>query len=110
MTWKRLRATLVGRTTGPATGRSASAGMSRATSVKKGDYFARYGEQARAVLEAVLSKYADDGVEDIADLGVLKVAPLTALGTPKEIVDRFGGRDGYLKAVRELERELYRAS
>ena len=40
-------------------------------------------------------------------MGVLKVQPLTALGTPVEIVDRFGGREPYLKAVRELEDELF---
>jgi type I restriction enzyme R subunit len=68
----------------------------RANNVKKRNYFTKYGEQARAVLEAVLAKYADEGVEDIADIAVLKVAPLTNLGTPLEIIQRFGGKDGYI--------------
>jgi type I restriction enzyme, R subunit len=82
----------------------------RANNVRKRNYFTKFGEQARAVLEAVLAKYADEGVEDIADIAVLKVAPLTQLGTPMEIIQRFGGKDGYLKAVRELEAELYRVA
>jgi type I restriction enzyme R subunit len=79
----------------------------RADNVKKRNYFTKYGDQARAVLEALLAKFADEGVEDIADIAVLRVAPLTDLGTPMEIIQRFGGRDGYVKAVRELEAELY---
>jgi len=82
----------------------------RANNVKKRSYFTRYGEQARAVLEALLAKYADEGVDDIEDVGVLKVQPLTKFGTPMEIVNAFGGRDAYLAAVRALENELYRAS
>jgi type I restriction enzyme R subunit len=82
----------------------------RANNVKKRDYFTKYGEQARAVLEALLAKYADEGVDDIEDMGVLKVSPLASLGTPKELTDAFGGRLGYLAAIRELEDELYRAS
>jgi type I restriction enzyme R subunit len=75
--------------------------------VRKRNYFTKYGEQARAVLEALLAKFADEGVEDIADIAVLRVAPLTQLGTPMEIIQRFGGKEGYVKAVRELEAELY---
>lgn len=82
----------------------------RANNVKKRDYFTKYGEQARAVLEALLAKFADEGVEDIADISFLRVAPLSDLGTPLEIVQAFGGKDGYVKAVRELEAELYKAS
>jgi len=79
----------------------------RANNVRKRNYFTKYGDQARAVLEALLAKFADEGVEDIADIAVLRVAPLTQLGTPMEIIQRFGGKDGYVKAVRELEAELY---
>jgi type I restriction enzyme, R subunit len=82
----------------------------RATRVAAGSYFARYGEQARAVLEALLAKYADEGVDDIEDTGLLKVHPLTSFGTPVEIVNAFGGRDAYLAAVRALQNELYKAS
>ena len=79
----------------------------RADQVKKRDVFTRYGEKARAVLQALLEKYADEGVVP-DDLAVLRVQPLSALGTPVEIVKQFGGRDGYLAAVRALEAELYR--
>ena len=82
----------------------------RAANVRKRDYFTRYGETARAVLDALLTKYADEGIDDIEDINVLKVKPLTVLGTPIEIIQRFGGRDAYLAAVRALEDELYRAS
>ncbi len=82
----------------------------RANNVRKRNYFTKFGDQARAVLEAILAKYADEGVEDIADIAVLRVSPLTNLGTPMEIIQQFGGKDGYMKAVRELEEELYRSS
>jgi type I restriction enzyme R subunit len=82
----------------------------RANHVKKRDVFTRYGDKARAVLEALLAKYADEGVDDIEDVGVLRVEPLTRFGTPIEIVNAFGGRDAYVKAVRELEDALYLAS
>jgi type I restriction enzyme R subunit len=82
----------------------------RARRVREGDYFSRYGAQARAVLEALLDKYADEGIEDVERLDVLNVRPLTDLGSPLEIVRRFGGKAQYLSAVRDLERELYRAA
>ena len=79
----------------------------RALNVQKRDVFTRYGEKARAVLTALLEKYADEGVVP-DELAVLRVQPLTALGTPVEIVRQFGGRDAYVAAVRALEDELYR--
>lgn len=82
----------------------------RAEQVRKRDYFTRFGTEARAVLEALLAKYADEGVGPIERLDVLRVQPLNQLGTPPEIIDRFGGRDQYLAAVRELEQELYTAA
>jgi type I restriction enzyme R subunit len=82
----------------------------RANNVRKRDYFSRYGEQARQVLENLLEKYADEGIEDIEDLNVLKVAPFTEIGTPVEIIQAFGGRDSYLDALQRLSVELYRAS
>jgi len=75
----------------------------RAENVRKRDYFAQYGEQARAVLEALLEKYADEGIAPIEDISVLRVQPLNQLGTPLEIVKLFGSRDKYEQAVRELE-------
>jgi type I restriction enzyme R subunit len=82
----------------------------RAKKVREKDYFSKYGPAARAVLDALLDKYADEGVDDIEDIQMLKVRPLTGFGTPTEIVEKFGGRDGYLKAVRDLERALYTAA
>ena len=79
----------------------------RATQVKKRNVFAKYGEKAHAVLDALLQKYADSGITSLESLEILKVDPLTAHGTPVEIVKLFGGRDGYLTAIRELETALY---
>jgi len=79
----------------------------RAAKVKKRNVFAKYGDKARAVLEALLQKYADSGITSVESLEILKVDPLTAHGTPVEIVKLFGGRDGYLTAIRELETALY---
>ena len=79
----------------------------RADSVKKRNYFAKYGEQARAVLEALLDKYADEGIGTIETFNVLNVQPLTTFGTPVEIVRLFGGKTQYEKALRELETALY---
>ena len=81
----------------------------RAREVKKRNYFTKYGEQARQVLEALLDKYADEGIEPIEEPQILKISPFSELGTPMEIVKAFGGIQGYQKAVRDLERELYRA-
>jgi type I restriction enzyme R subunit len=81
----------------------------RADSVRKRDYFAKYGEQARAVLSALLDKYSDGGLEDIETMSVLKVQPLSELGSVMELVDSFGGADAYRAAVRELETALYSA-
>ena len=59
----------------------------RAENVQKRNDFTKYGEQARAVLEALLDKYADEGIDAIEDINVLKVQPLTSFGTPVEIVE-----------------------
>lgn len=82
----------------------------RAEQVRKRDYFARFGDKARAVLNALLDKYADEGIENIESLSVLKVQPLIELGTPLEIIGYFGGKEKYLEALRDLERELYKAA
>ena len=79
----------------------------RADNVRKRHYFAKYGEQARAVLEALLDKYTDVGVVHIEDTRVLTVSPFTSLGTPVELTRLFGGKVQYLTAVRELEEFLY---
>jgi type I restriction enzyme R subunit len=82
----------------------------RAEQVRKRDYFTKYGQQARAILEALLNKYADEGIENIEDINVLKVQPLNRLGTPTEIIKLFGSRQAYFGAIRELTEELYRAA
>jgi type I restriction enzyme R subunit len=79
----------------------------RADSVKKRNYFERYGEQARLVLEALLEKYADTGIENIEDPKVLQIDPFSKMGTPPELVKHFGDKAAYLRAVKELEDELY---
>lgn len=81
----------------------------RADAVRKRDYFTRYGPQARAVLEALLEKYADEGIESIEDLAVLRIRPFDDLGAPMELLGAFGGRDDYVSALRALEDELYAA-
>lgn len=79
----------------------------RANNVKKRNYFTKYGEQARNVLNALLDKYADEGIENIESMDVLKVNPVASFGSAVEIVAQFGGKSNYLKAVRELESQLY---
>jgi type I restriction enzyme R subunit len=79
----------------------------RADKVKKRNVFAKHGDKARAVLDALLQKYADSGITSVESLDILKVEPFTQHGTPIEIVKLFGGKPGYLKAIRELETELY---
>jgi len=79
----------------------------RAERVKKRNIFSKYGNQTRAVLEALLQKYADTGITSVESLEILKVAPLTGFGTPVEIVNLFGGKPAYLTAIRELEAALY---
>ncbi len=82
----------------------------RAKQVKKRDVFTQYGEQARKVLEALLDKYADEGIENIEDIKVLKVNPFEQFGTPTEIIQLFGGKSQYLQALSQLEQALYQAA
>ena len=79
----------------------------RAARVRKRDIFAKYGAKARAVLEALLDKYADAGIRSVESLEILKVDPLRAFGTPTEIIDFFGDKQAYLAAIRDLEAQLY---
>lgn len=80
----------------------------RAENVKKRDVFTKYGEQAKAVLDALLAKYADEGVMNLDDANVLRIAPFSELGTPLQLVKAFGGKDEFEKAVQELQAELYK--
>lgn len=80
----------------------------RANNVKKHHYFAKYEGKAREVIEALLEKYADQGVTAIDDIGDLNVSPFTEFGTPVEIVnDIFGGRDAYLEMLYSMQQALY---
>ena len=81
----------------------------RAENVRKRDFLSRYGGVARQVLEALLDKYMNAGIYEVENPGILKLDPFRRLGKPAKIADSFGGREGYLKAVRELEGELYKA-
>ena len=79
----------------------------RAEQVSKRDAFAKYSEQARAVLNALLDKYADAGIESIEDIKILTLDPFTRLGTAQELIGAFGGKKAYLDAIRSLECDLY---
>ncbi|CAH9017642.1 hypothetical protein NURINAE_00472 [Candidatus Nitrosacidococcus sp. I8] len=82
----------------------------RAKQVKKRDLFTQYGEQARKVLDALLNKYADEGIESIEDMKILKINPFNQLGTPMEIIHLFGGKPQYLQAIAQLEHALYQVA
>jgi type I restriction enzyme R subunit len=79
----------------------------RADNVRKRDVFTKYGDQARAVLEALLQKYQDQGVLNLDDPKVLQIPPFTAMGTPWQLIKQFGTRSDYEHAVRELQSALY---
>ncbi len=81
----------------------------RARNVQKRDVFAKYGPQARAVLDGLLAKYADEGVLNLDDANVLTISPFNSIGSVVQIVNLFGGKDGFDLAVHELQDELYRA-
>lgn len=79
----------------------------RARRVKQRNVFTEYGPVARKVIDALLDKYADEGIATIESNDVLRVQPLSGLGSPVELIKSFGGRPQYLQAVSALERELY---
>ena len=79
----------------------------RADNVKKRDVFTKYGPQARAVLEALLEKYRDEGILNLDDANVLKIAPFSAMGSVVQLIKAFGGREGFEAAVHELQDVLY---
>jgi type I restriction enzyme R subunit len=80
----------------------------RANNVKKRNYFTKYGEQARIVLDALLDKYADKGISSIENPKVLNLKPFKDIGTPMEIINNvFGGKANYENALQELEQELF---
>ncbi|MGL1461490.1 EcoAI/FtnUII family type I restriction enzme subunit R [Vibrio parahaemolyticus] len=80
----------------------------RAENVKKRNYFIKYGETAQQVLNNLLDKYADEGVQEIENIHVLKVKPFDEMGRPLEIIKKgFGGKPQYLEAVQDLEAAIY---
>jgi len=79
----------------------------RAEQVRKNDYFQQYQGVSRQVLDALLDKYTDAGIEPIEDVKILTLAPFSQIGAPVELIDGFGGKPGYTRAVRDLEDALY---
>lgn len=80
----------------------------RVNNVKKRNYFTKYGEQARAVLNALLDKYADSDIISVENARVLKLKPFSDYGTPMEIINNmFGGKENYYQAIKELEDKLF---
>lgn len=79
----------------------------RAENAKKRDVFNRYGDQARAVLEALLEKYADEGVLTLDDTNILQINPFSHMGTPIELMRAFGKKPDYLRAIHDLQEALY---
>lgn len=81
----------------------------RAENVKKRHYLYKYSDVAQQVIEALLDKYANDGIKEIEDTKVLQLKEFAKIGSPMKIVKAFGGKDAYQKAVHELENEIYYA-
>ncbi len=79
----------------------------RAENVRKRNVFTKYGAQARAVLEALLQKYQDQGVFNLDDPKVLQIPPFTTMGTPMQLIKEFGTRQDYEQAVHEMQSALY---
>lgn len=79
----------------------------RAENVKKRDFLDKYSGAAREVLEALLDKYMNTGIYEIEKTEILKLDPFMRMGKPQKIASYFGGKDGYLKAVKELENAIY---
>ena len=79
----------------------------RAENVKKRDVFNKYGAEARKVLEALLEKYATDGITQLENPTILKLDPFRQMGAPAHIAEFFGGAEQYYSAVKELEELIY---
>ena len=79
----------------------------RANNVKKRDFLSKYSGVAREVLEALLDKYMNTGIYEIEKTEILKLDPFLKMGKPSKIAGYFGGKKGYLQAVKELEEAIY---
>jgi type I restriction enzyme R subunit len=75
----------------------------RANNVRKRNYFTKYNDQARQVLDALLDKYADQGIEPIEDVKILQIPPFNQMGSIIEIIQSFGSVEAYTNALKELE-------
>ncbi len=79
----------------------------RANNVKKRNYFGKYKGKAREVLEALLDKYAENGILDFEKANILEIAPFNKIGKPSKIIKLFGGPAGFEMAIKELEEQIY---
>ncbi|MEF2176136.1 MAG: DEAD/DEAH box helicase family protein [Candidatus Absconditabacteria bacterium] len=79
----------------------------RVNNVKKQNYFEKYGNEAKEVIDALLEKYAEEGIETIENIEVLNIGVFKSFGSPLEIIQRFGDKNNYLKALKEMEKMLY---
>lgn len=77
--------------------------------IQKDAYFKKYRDKARKVIEVLLEKYEDEGIENLENPEVLKVSPINKLGRPLEIMKLFGGKAGYNKMIKEVEERLYKS-
>lgn len=75
--------------------------------MKKNDYFNSYSKICQEVLNALLEKYMNEGIGELEDTRILDNAPFDRIGSPKKIAKLFGGREGYISAVKALESEIY---
>lgn len=82
----------------------------RADQVRKRDYFTKYGDLARKVISALLDKYADEGELDLENPEIIRLDPLSKLGSPVEIIRAFGGKPAYDAAIHALTEELYQSA
>jgi len=82
----------------------------RANNVKKRNYFGKYEGMAREVLEALLDKYAENGILDFESANILEIPPFTLIGRPPKIINLFGGPAGFEQAIKELEEQIYRTA
>ena len=82
----------------------------RADQVRKRDYFTKYGDLARKVISALLDKYSDEGELDLDNPEIIRLDPLSKLGSPVEIIRAFGGKSAYDEAIHSLTEELYQSA
>lgn len=82
----------------------------RANNVKKRNYFGKYEGKAREVLEALLDKYAENGILDFEKANILEIPPFNSIGKPTKIIKLFGGKVAFEQAIRELEYQIYKSA